>query len=222
MTAYVILLGPPGSGKGTQAERLVAELDIPHVSSGDLFRAMKNQDTPLARQIQAIMATGALVPDDVTIRLVGERLRQPDAREHGAILDGFPRTVPQAEALDDLLAELGTRICTVLLLAIQEEEVVRRISGRRSCPVCKRVYHLSFNPPEVDERCDDDGTPLLQREDDAPDVVRKRYRLYLEVTAPLIAYYRDKGLLTEIDAVQTIEDVTRDMCAVILRATESK
>ena len=182
---------------------------------------MKGQDTPLAREIQAIMAKGALVPDDVTIKMVGERLRQPDARSNGAILDGFPRTVPQAEALDRLLAELGARLGTVLLLSVAEDEVVRRISGRRSCTACQRVYHLTFNPPQNDERCDVDGTRLIQREDDHPDVVRKRYRVYLEMTAPLISYYRDRGLLTEIDAVQPIEKVTQDLCDAIIQASAS-
>ncbi len=219
MVSFVVLLGPPGSGKGTQAEHMVDAIGIPHVSSGDLFRAMKQLDTPLAREIQAVIARGELVSDEITIRLVEERLMQDDCREKGAILDGFPRTVPQAEALDKLLAGIGTQVSVVLLLNITEDEAVRRISGRRVCPVCERVYHVEFNPPSVAGRCDDDGAELLHREDDNPDVVRERYRLYLSKTAPLVDYYRAKGLLAEIDAMQPIETITPDMVKAIRQVT---
>jgi adenylate kinase len=221
MVSFVVLLGPPGSGKGTQAEHMVDATGIPHVSSGDLFRAMKQIDTPLAREIQAVIARGELVSDEITIRLVEERLMQDDCREKGAILDGFPRTVPQAEALDKLLAGIGAQVSVVLLLNITEDEAVRRISGRRICPVCERVYHVEFNPPSVAGRCDDDGAELLHREDDNPDVVRERFRLYLSKTAPLVDYYRAKGLLAEIDAMQPIEAITPDMVKAIRQVTAS-
>ncbi len=221
MARFVVLLGPPGSGKGTQAEHLVEASGIPHVSSGDLFRAMKEADTPLAREIQAVMARGELVPDDVTIRVVEERLMQDDCQGKGALLDGFPRTVPQAEALDRLLAAMGTQIAAVLLLSISEDEAVRRISGRRVCPVCERVYHVEFNPPSVAGRCDDDGAELLQREDDNPEVVRERFQLYLKKTAPLVDYYRAKGVLTEIDGMQPIEAITPDMVKAIRQVSSA-
>jgi adenylate kinase len=213
----VILLGPPGSGKGTQAKRLVGETGIPHISTGDLFRAMKTLDTPLAREIQAIMARGELVPDEVTIRVLKERLAEADAREDGAILDGFPRTVPQAEALEQLLAAEGRQIDRVLFLGVSEDEAVRRISGRRSCPACQRIYHVEFDPPRERDRCDRDGKALVQRDDDRPEVVRERYRLYQEKTAPLVEYYRGKGLLDEIDAMRPADEITPEMVAAIAR-----
>lgn len=208
MATYIVLIGPPGSGKGTQAKHLQDELGIPHISSGDLFRAMKEADTPLAREIRDIMAKGELVPDEITVKMVAERLREDDCQEKGAILDGFPRTVPQAEALDDLLDDIGMRVSVVLLLSITEDEAVRRISGRRVCPVCERVYHVEFNPPQEPGRCDDDGAELIQREDDRPEVVRERFRQYQKKTAPLVDYYRGKGMLTEVDAMQPIDAIT--------------
>lgn len=219
MPVFVVLLGPPGSGKGTQAKRLSKLLGIPHISSGDLFRAMRDADTPLARQVQQIMAEGGLVPDDVTIRMVGDRLAAPDARSAGALLDGFPRTTAQAAAFDALLAEIGVGVSTVLLMNISEDEAVRRISGRRVCPVCERVYHVEFNPPAKEGVCDVDGAALIQREDDQPDVVRDRYRVYLEKTAPLVDYYREQGLLTEIDANRPIDEITPDMVSAIREAS---
>ncbi|HLV43613.1 MAG TPA: adenylate kinase [Aggregatilineales bacterium] len=214
--AYVMLVGPPGSGKGTQAARLTRELGIPHVSSGDMFRAMKTQDTPLAREIQAIMAQGGLVPDETTIRVVEARLREPDAAG-GVLLDGFPRTVAQAEALDALLTELGARLSAVLLLNISEDEAVNRISGRRVCPECERVYHVMYNPPSVEDVCDDDGGALIQRADDRAEVVRERYQLYLDKTAPLIDYYRQQSVLVEVDAMRDIDEITPDMVESISR-----
>jgi adenylate kinase len=215
MPTYVILLGPPGCGKGTQAKRLVDQAGIPQVSTGDLFRAMKTMDTPLAREIQAMMARGELIPDETTVNMLADRLEEPDCRENGALLDGFPRTIPQAEALDDLLAESGQRVSKVLYLDISEEEAVRRISGRRSCPTCGRIYHVDFDPPKVAERCDDDGAELTQRADDQPGVVRERYQLYLEKTAPLADFYRERGLLVEISAMRSVDEITPDMLSAI-------
>lgn len=208
--AYIMLMGPPGSGKGTQAKRLIEALGVPHVSSGDLFRAMKVMDTPLAREIQAIMARGELVPDETTIRVVEARLREADACE-GVILDGFPRTVPQAEALDRLLSELGGELSPVLLFSITEDEAVNRISGRRTCPQCKRVYHVANHPPAVEDVCDADGSTLVQRADDRPEVVRERYQLYRSKTEPLVQYYQAKGILVEVDAMRDIDEITPDI-----------
>jgi adenylate kinase len=221
MATYCVLLGPPGSGKGTQAKRLAKYLDIPHISSGDLFREMKEADTPLAHEIRQILASGDLVPDDLTVQVVAERLAKADTREKGAILDGFPRTVPQAEALDKLLAKLGESLDLVLLIDITEDEAVRRISGRRVCPTCGRVYHVEFDPPEVPGHCDADGTALVQREDDQPAVVRDRYQVYLEKTEPLVDTYRDRGLLATIDGMRPIEDVTPDMVNAVQEAMKS-
>jgi adenylate kinase len=221
MATYCVLLGPPGSGKGTQAKRLAKLLDIPHVSSGDLFREMKEADTPLAHEIRQILAKGDLVPDDLTVQVVAERLSKADTREKGAILDGFPRTVPQAEALDELLAGLGESLDIVLLIDITEDEAVRRISGRRVCPTCGRVYHVEFDPPEVPGHCDADGTALVQREDDQPAVVRDRYQVYLEKTEPLVDTYHDRGLLATIDGMRPIEDVTPDMVDAVQKAVKS-
>jgi adenylate kinase len=221
MATYCVLLGPPGSGKGTQAKRLAKYLDIPHVSSGDLFREMKEADTPLAHEIRQILASGDLVPDDLTVQVVAERLAKADTREKGAILDGFPRTVPQAGALDELLAKLGESLDLVLLIDITEDEAVRRISGRRVCPTCGRVYHVEFDPPEVPGHCDADGTALVQREDDQPAVVRDRYQVYLEKTEPLVDTYRDRGLLATIDGMRPIEDVTPDMVNAVREAVKS-
>ncbi len=218
MATFVVLLGPPGSGKGTQAKRLVKAIGVPQVSTGDLFRAMKAQNTPLAREIQDIMARGELVPDETTIKVLEQRLREEDCQERGALLDGFPRTVPQADALDRLLDEFGARVAAVLLLNISEDEAVRRISGRRSCPVCERIYHLEFDPPARPGVCDADGALLVQRDDDRPDVVRERYQLYLKKTAPLVDHYRRNGLLIEIDATRPIDEITPAMVAALERA----
>jgi adenylate kinase len=215
VATYIILLGPPGCGKGTQAKRLVEITGIPQVSTGDLFRAMKTQETPLAREIQAIMARGELVPDEVTVKVLEGRLDQADTRQKGALLDGFPRTIPQAEALNDLLVSSGRRIARVLFLNISEDEAVRRISGRRSCPVCGRIYHVEFDPPRTPDTCDQDGAGLVQRADDEPEVVRERYQQYLSKTAPLVDYFRQSGLLTEIDAMRPVDEITPDMVAEI-------
>lgn len=222
MPTYIVFLGPPGAGKGTQAKILAKELDIPQVSTGDLFRAMQTQDTPLARQVREIVAGPGLVPDDLTIQMVKDRLAQPDC-ENGCLLDGFPRTVAQAEALDALLANnFNASVGLVPYMKISKEEAIRRISGRRSCPACHRVYHVENNPPKTPGVCDVDGTALVQREDDRPEVVAGRYQVYLDNTAPLIDYYRAKGLLVEIDATQPIDGVTADLKAAVTRVMPAK
>jgi adenylate kinase len=220
MATYVVLMGPPGGGKGTQAQRITDELGIPQVSTGDLFRAMKTLDTPLARQVQDIMASGDLVPDDVTVQMVKERLSEQDCAG-GAILDGFPRTTAQADALAEMLADsFNTGVTVAVLIDISEAEAVKRISGRRSCPACKRVYHVDYDPPRQAGVCDDDGTPLDQRKDDQPDVVRDRYQVYMNKTAPLISYYEERELLERVNGKQPMESVTADLLQVIRKRIE--
>jgi adenylate kinase len=217
----IVLLGAPGAGKGTQAAILSEKLGIPHVTSGGLFRAMREQDTPLARKVQKIMASGDLVPDDITIEIVRNRITQPDASE-GVILDGFPRTLPQAEALDELLASLGRSVDLVPYFKVSEEEVLARLGGRWICTQDEsHVYHERYNPPQKPGICDEDGAPLYQREDDKPEAIRKRFQVYQERTAPLIAYYRERGVLVEIDAEQGIEDVTAALLKVVGEETDS-
>ncbi len=213
MGMYIVLMGVQGAGKGTQAVRLQEELRIPHITSGGLFRAMKGQDTPLARQVQEIMARGDLVPDDITIQVVRARITQPDAQA-GFILDGFPRTVPQAQALDRLMQELGQALTAVLFLKITDQEAVRRLSGRRQCRQDEsHIYHVEFNPPQVEGKCDIDGADLFQRQDDTPDAIRARIGQYYDKTAPLLDYYRARGILYEVDAARPIDAVTDSVLA---------
>ena len=211
MATFVVLMGPPGAGKGTQAKRVSEELGLPHISSGDLFRGLQGKDTPLAREIRDILARGELVPDDVTIKLVRERLEEPDVQEKGALLDGFPRTVPQAEAFDKLLAEWGQAVDGALFLFITEDEAVRRISGRRVCPEGGHVYHVEFHPPKVPGKCDVDNADLVQREDDKPDVVLERYDVYCTKTQPVVDHYKEKGVIRKVDAMRPVDEITPDM-----------
>ncbi len=206
---YIVMLGPPGAGKGTQAKRLAQELDLVHVSTGDLFRENLKNKTELGKLAQQYMDKGELVPDDVTIRMVEERLSRPDCDE-GAVLDGFPRTVDQAEALDDLLEKFNGGVNLVPYIKVPDEVLVERLSGRWMSP-SGRVYHEKYNPPTVKWIDDIDGSQLYQREDDKPETVRHRIEVYNEQTAPLIAYYREKDLLVEIDGTQSIDDVFADI-----------
>ena len=218
---YVVLMGVQGSGKGTQAAVLSEKLGIPHITSGGLFREMKNQDTPLAREVQAIMTAGQLVPDDVTIRVVGERLSKPDAAK-GAILDGFPRTRPQAEALDALLSRMGNKVTLVPFLDLDKGVAVKRISDRWECTKDPtHVYNLSSKPPKAAGICDIDQAPLRQRADDTPEAAEKRIGLFFEQTAPLLDYYRGRGLLRQINADQPIEQVTTDLMSAVNAAVKS-
>lgn len=189
----IILIGPPGAGKGTYARYFSRKYCIPHISTGDIFRAEVAKGTELGKKIKDILDKGLLVPDDIVIEVVKRRLSQPDT-EKGFILDGFPRTIVQANALDEI-----TRIDAAIHIYITMEEAVRRLSNRYICPKCGRVYNLLFNPPKNDLRCDDDGTSLIRRSDDEPDVIRKRYQVYYETFQPIIEYYRKKKLLIEID-----------------------
>ncbi len=190
----VVLLGGPGAGKGTQAERIVAEFALPHISTGEMLRAAVANGTEMGREAQRYMESGALVPDEVVIGVVRERLAEPDALE-GFLLDGFPRTVRQAEELDAMLAEAGRAITHVVLIDVPAEELVQRIAGRRSCGTCGKLYNVAFDPPKADGVCDLDGGELLQRADDNEDTVRNRIGVYEQQTAPLVGYYESKGVL---------------------------
>jgi adenylate kinase len=202
----LILLGPPGAGKGTQAKLLAAELKVPHVSTGDMFRDHKARGTPLGKKVQAIMDAGGLVTDDVTNEMVKERLGRPDVA-NGCILDGYPRTTAQAQYLDLLLHAMGRSIERCLSYEVPDEVLVERMSGRRSCPKCGTVYHVSQNPPKRDGFCDGDGMGLVQRDDDKPETVRRRLQEYAVKTEPLRRFYRERNVLTEVEGVGTPEGI---------------
>jgi adenylate kinase len=203
----LVLVGPPGAGKGTQAEFIAAHLSVPKISTGDIFRANVSQGTPLGVEAKRYMDAGKLVPDEVTINMVRDRLAEPDAAE-GFLLDGFPRTTPQAAALDKLLADLGTALDLVLELVVDDDEVIRRLSGRRTCRGCGRIWHVEFDPTTRDGICDRCGAELFQRDDDKPETIAARLREYGEKTAPLVDYYGAQGKLVGIDATGPVEDVT--------------
>ena len=210
---YIVMLGPPGAGKGTQAEILAQKLGLVHISSGDLFRENLSNQTELGKLAQTYMTKGELVPDDVTIAMVKERLSRPDCAK-GAVLDGFPRTPAQAEALNKILAEMNAKVDLVPLISVPNDVLVERLSGRWMSK-SGRVYHALYNPPKVKWVDDIDGTPLYQRVDDKPETVQRRIDVYYEQTAPLIDYYRQAGLLVEIDGTQEIEKVTEDILKAI-------
>ncbi|MGH3736203.1 MAG: adenylate kinase [Micromonosporaceae bacterium] len=203
----LVLVGPPGAGKGTQAEFIAAHLAAPKISTGDIFRANVAEGTPLGREAKRYMDAGQLVPDEVTINMVRERLAEPDASD-GFLLDGFPRTVPQANALDKLLADLGTGLDVVLELVVDDDEVIRRLSGRRTCRGCGKVWHVEFDPSTAADICDRCGGELFQRDDDKPDTIAERLRVYARDTAPLIQYYGAQSKLVGIDATGPVEDIT--------------
>lgn len=194
----LVLLGPPGSGKGTQGERLQEDLRLPYYATGDILRAAVRDETELGRTAKEYMDRGDLVPDEVIVGVIGERIASPEARD-GFILDGFPRTTPQAEALDAKLRELGRDVTAVLLIDVSDDEVVRRLGGRRTCAEGGHVFHVEFNPPREEGVCDIDGSELIVRDDDKPEVIRKRLETYHEKTEPLVDYYDDRGLLRRID-----------------------
>lgn len=194
----LIFLGPPGVGKGTQAQRLSAEFRIPKISTGDILREAVQKKTPLGLQAKSFMDSGKLVPDDVVIGIIRERMKESDCRA-GFILDGFPRTVPQAQALTSMLGQNRSGIDRVLNFELPDDELIRRLSGRRSCPNCQAVYHVEFNPAKKPDRCDRCGGELIQRSDDQPETIRKRLEVYQSQTLPLIRLYEDQGVLTRID-----------------------
>jgi adenylate kinase len=203
----IVLVGPPGAGKGTQAQFIASHLSIPKISTGDIFRTNVSHGTELGREARAYMDRGDLVPDSVTIAMVRDRLAEGDAAD-GFLLDGFPRTLHQAKVLDEMLYELGERLDVVLELVVDDDEVVRRLSGRRTCRVCGRVWHLDFDPPTLDSVCDQCGGELFQRDDDREETIRHRLEVYVEQTSPLIDFYADQGNLVGLDATGPVEDVT--------------
>ena len=202
----LILLGPPGSGKGTQGERLQEDLELPYYATGDILRAAVRDGTEIGREAKEYMDRGDLVPDDVIVGVIAERIDQREA-EDGFILDGFPRTGPQAEALDTKLGDLGRRLSAAVLIDVDDEEVVRRLGGRRTCPN-GHIFHVEFDPPEKEGVCDVCGEPLLIRDDDKPEVIRNRLDQYHAKTKPLVAYYEDQGLLKRVDGDQEPEQVS--------------
>ncbi len=203
----LVLVGPPGAGKGTQAEFIAAHLAVPKISTGDIFRANVAAGSSLGIEAKRYMDGGQLVPDGVTINMVRERLAEPDAAD-GFLLDGFPRTVPQAVALDKLLADLGVGLDLVLELVVDDDEVIRRLSGRRTCRGCSKIWHVDFDPPSREGVCDRCGGELYQRDDDKAATVAERLRVYVRDTAPLVDYYGAQGKLVGIDATGPVEDVT--------------
>lgn len=210
----IILLGPPASGKGTQAAIVRDALALPHVASGDLFRYNLRHQTELGLKAKTYMDQGALVPDDVTIAMVLDRLAQPDCAP-GALLDGFPRTIAQAEALDAALAEQERGINRVLNIIVPDEALIARITGRRLCRTCGEPYHLLFKQPKVEGVCDLDGGELYQRDDDNEATARRRLEVYWEQTSPLVNYYRERGVLVDIDGDQPIDAVTQALIAAV-------
>ena len=210
---FIVLLGAPGAGKGTQAKLLEAAAQLPQVSTGDIFRFNLKNDTELGKLAKSYMDVGALVPDEVTIRMVADRLQQPDVA-NGAIMDGFPRNLVQATAFDAMVAPYGG-VTVVPMIGVDDEEVIRRITGRRSCRTCGAIYHIDYNPPKVAGVCDKDGGELLQRDDDQEATVRNRLFVYYKQTAPLIGYYYAKGLLAEVDGMLPIEEVTAALKALL-------
>jgi adenylate kinase len=203
----LVLVGPPGAGKGTQAQFISSHFAVPKISTGDIFRANVSEGTELGVEARKFMDAGDLVPDEVTIAMVKDRLSYDDVSE-GFLLDGFPRTVHQAEVLDGMLADRGKAVDVVLELVVDDEEVVRRLSGRRTCRQCGHVWHVDFDPPADEGTCDRCSGELFQRDDDSEDTIRHRLDVYADQTSPLIGYYGDKGLLRGVDATGPVEDVT--------------
>jgi adenylate kinase len=216
----LVLVGPPGAGKGTQAEFIAEHFEIPKISTGDIFRANVSGGTDLGKLAKKYMDAGDLVPDEVTNAMVRDRLGQPDAKD-GFLLDGFPRNVAQAGELDRMLDEIGAPLSVVLDLDVQFDEVVKRLSGRRTCKSCGHVWHIEFDPPSVDGICDKDGGELFQRDDDKPETVRHRLEVYRVQTEPLIGFYREAGKLVAIDALGAVEDVTERAIGALTPYTDS-
>ncbi len=206
----LVLLGPVGAGKGTQARRIAARYGIPHIASGDLLRQHRQQDTELGRQAKSYMERGALVPDDLVISMILERMRQKDAT-HGVLLDGFPRTLAQAQALDTELQDEGRALKLALYLEVPFEDLVDRAANRWTCRTCQATYNYRVNPPKVECVCDIDGGELYQRDDDAIDVVSERIKVYIQDTVPVVDYYRDRGILREVDGTKDIDTVAGEI-----------
>lgn len=212
----IVLLGGPGSGKGTQAKKLTEKLGIPQISTGDIFRAAVKEGTPMGLKAKEYMDKGELVPDDVVVGVVEERLAKPDL-DDGFMLDGFPRTLPQAEALDRILADMGKPLDDAVLVDVPDDELMKRLTGRRTCrnSECGKMYHVMFNPPKKEGVCDACGSELYQRDDDSEATIRERLNVYAEQTAPLIDYYADKGLLRRVEGVGPIDEIFQSIEKVI-------
>jgi adenylate kinase len=210
----LILFGPPGAGKGTQAERLRKDFELPYIATGDMLRANVKDQTELGKQAKAYMDAGDLVPDELILAMAADRLNEDDAQD-GFILDGFPRTIEQAQALEKQLTEMGRRVTAALLIDVPDEEVIRRLSGRRMCVKSGHSYHVEFDPPKHEGVCDQDGSRLVQRDDDKPDVIENRLRVYHDKTKPLVDYYDKLGLMRRIDGTREPADVHGHIRAVI-------
>jgi adenylate kinase len=210
----LVLVGPPGAGKGTQAQFISAHLGVPKISTGDIFRANVSQGTELGQEAKKYMDAGDLVPDEITIGMVRERLAEDDARK-GFLLDGFPRNVPQARTFDEILTADSSPLDVVLELVVDDDEVVRRLSGRRTCRNCGHIWHLDFDPPSTEGVCDICGGELFQRDDDKPETIRHRLEVYYEQTAPLVGYYAEARVLVGIDAMGPVDDVTERALAAL-------
>lgn len=215
MANFIVLLGPPGAGKGTQAEILSKEMNLVHVSTGDIFRENLKNETELGLLAKGYMSKGELVPDDVTNAMVKDRLSREDCKQNGALLDGYPRTPAQAVALGEMLENIGGKMLCVPYIAVPAEVLIERLSGRWTCPVCSTPYHLVSKPPKVAGKCDHDGGELYQRDDDKPETVKNRIDVYMKNTAPLIEYYRQKNLLAELDGTRDIAEVSKEMLALV-------
>jgi adenylate kinase len=213
----LVLVGPPGAGKGTQAAFIATHLGIPQISTGDIFRANVSKGTPLGVEAKKYMDAGDLVPDEVTIAMVRDRLKQPDA-VNGYLLDGFPRNLAQAKVLDDMLLELGHGLDMVMELVVDDDEVVRRLAGRRTCRQCGTIWHLDFDPTTDPDSCDRCGGELFQRDDDREDTIRHRLEVYAEQTAPIVGYYAEAGILVGVDATGPVEDITERAITALRRA----
>ena len=214
MSTYIVLLGPPGAGKGTQAGILAKSTKLAHISSGDLFRENIQNQTELGKLAKSYMDKGELVPDDVTIAMIRDRISRADCK-NGAILDGFPRTPVQADAFEKILAGVGGQVTAVPYVTAAESVLIERTSGRWSCRAQGHIYHKKFNPPRQEGVCDIDGSELYQRDDDKEETVAKRIRVYLDQTMPLVEYYRKRGKLVEINGVQPVEQVTKDLLSAL-------
>ena len=210
----IIMLGAPGAGKGTQAKKIAAKYDIPHISTGDIFRANIKNGTELGNKAKTYMDQGLLVPDELVVDLVVDRVQQDDCK-NGYVLDGFPRTIPQAEALDKALAEFGDKIDYAIDVNVPDENIVKRMGGRRACLNCGATYHIVFNPTKVEGKCDACGAETVLRDDDKPETVQKRLSVYHEQTQPLIDYYKKQNILKSVDGTQPMEKVFADIVAIL-------
>jgi adenylate kinase len=214
MTTFIVLLGPPGVGKGTQAKILSEQTGLAHISSGDLFRENLKNQTELGKLAQTYMTKGELVPDDVTIAMIRDRLSRPDCKE-GAILDGFPRTPAQADALETMLKDFNGHVDVVPFVTADANVLIERLGGRWTCRANGHIFNEKSNPPKDDKVCDFDGSELYQRDDDKEETVKRRIEVYFDQTSPLISYYRDHGKLVEIDGTQSIDQVTQDLMTAV-------